>query len=103
MGCTAKLGWNIGATAPNATHCERVSNPHFCPFAAYCGARIERYGPDFLVTSVSAESLEWNEERVLVEGGVINGIAQKRVTCGDALDCQTKCERFARRSRDGGE
>ena len=33
---------------------------------------------------------------------MVNGIVQQRVTCGDAIDCQTKCERFARSSRDGG-
>ena len=52
------------------------------------------------MTSISSESLEY--PRVLVEGGLVNGIVQQRVTCGDAIDCQTKCERFARSSRDGG-
>lgn len=56
-------------------------------FAAYCGAKIERYGPDFLVTSISSESLEW--PRVLVEGGTVNGLVQQRVVCGDAIDCQS--------------
>lgn len=78
VGCTAKLGWNI----------------------AYCGAQFERYGPDFLSTSISSESLDF--PRVLVQRGVVNGIEQKRVVCHDAIDCQTKCERFARTARDGG-
>lgn len=65
IGCTAKLGWNI----------------------AYCGASVERFGPDFSVTSISSESLEW--PRVLVEGGTVNGIVQQRVVCGDAIDCQS--------------
>ena len=69
-------------------------------FAAYCGASVNRYGPDYLITSISSESLEW--PRVLVEGGVVNGIVQQRQVCGDPIDCQTKCERFARTSRDGG-
>ena len=77
-GCTAKLGWNI----------------------AYCGAAVQRYGPDFLVSSISSASLEF--PRTLVQGSVINSIPQKQVTCGDAIDCQTKCERFARTARDGG-
>lgn len=68
-------------------------------FAAYCGAAVNRYGPDYLITSISSESLEW--PRTLVEGGTVNGIVQQRVICGDAIDCQTKCERFARTSRNG--
>jgi hypothetical protein len=71
-----------------------------CVFSAYCGAAVNRFGPDFLVSSISSESLDW--PRTLVEGGVVNGIVQQHVTCGDPIDCQTKCERFARTARDGG-
>ena len=78
VGCTAKLGANL----------------------AYCGARVDRYGPDFLETSISSESLEY--PRTLVEGTVVNGIPQGKVECSDAIDCMTKCERLGRISRDGG-
>lgn len=77
-GCTSRLGYNL----------------------AYCGARVERFGPDFNDVSISSESLEW--PRVLAEGGVFNGVVEQRVTCADQVDCMTKCERFARTARDGG-
>jgi len=77
VGCTAKLGANI----------------------AYCGATVERMGPDFLVSSISSVSLEW--PRVLSAEGSLNGVTTQRVECYDALDCQDKCERFARSSRNG--
>ena len=65
-GCLAKLGWNI----------------------AYCGANVQRLGPSWLISSISSESLEW--PRTLVEGGEVNGIVQKYVTCSDPIDCQVR-------------
>ena len=67
--------------------------------AAYCGATVERLGPDFLVSSISSASLEF--PRVLSAEGSLNGVTTQRVECYDALDCQDKCERFARSSRNG--
>jgi hypothetical protein len=66
----------------------------------FCGATVERYGPDYLQTSISMDSLEF--PRTLVEGGTVNGVVQQRVTCGDPWDCLTKCERFSRTAREGG-
>jgi hypothetical protein len=90
-GCTARLGWNIGASLLNPTELlpAQLIRACFdsCVFSAYCGASVERFGPDFLVSSISSESLDW--PRTLVEGGVVNGIVQQHVTCGDAIDCQS--------------
>jgi hypothetical protein len=94
-GCTAKLGWNIGKRRLCTRTRSFTSPPDIsfvcfdsCVFSAYCGASVERFGPDFLVSSISSESLEW--PRTLVEGGVVNGIVQQHVTCGDAIDCQVR-------------
>lgn len=78
VGCTSKLGINL----------------------AFCGAQIDRIGPDFLASSVSSASLEW--PRILSVPGSVNGEGTKEITCGDPLDCSDKCSRFARTSRNGG-
>ena len=78
VGCTAKLGWN----------------------RAYCGATVERTGPDFLDTYISESSLSY--PRTLVPAGTINGVAVQQVTCDDETACVNKCELFNRRARDGG-
>jgi hypothetical protein len=66
----------------------------------FCGSRVELTGPDFNDASIDASSLGY--PRTLVEGASTNGIVQQRVECADPVDCSTKCERFARTSRDGG-
>jgi hypothetical protein len=79
VGCTAKLGW----------------------VRAYCGARLERTGPDFLDdVSISSESLSW--PRTLVAANTIGGAAQREVECSDETDCMNKCDRFRRIARNGG-
>lgn len=64
IGCTANLGW----------------------VRAYCGARIDRVGPDFLDVSISSESLIY--PRTLVASNTIGGAAQREVTCADETDCK---------------
>jgi hypothetical protein len=84
VGCTAKLGVNL----------------------AFCGATIDRTGPDFLSTSISASSLDWEEVdgskyRTLSTTTDVNGEVTAELKCYDAWDCATKCERLARTSRNG--
>ena len=77
VGCTAKLGLNI----------------------AFCGAQIDRVGPDFLASSISSSSLDF--PRVLTTEGVVNGVVTPRIECFDPLDCDQKCTTLARTSRNG--
>ena len=67
---------------------------------AYCGARIDRTGPDFLQVSISSESLVY--PRTLVAANTIGGAAQRSVECYDETDCVNKCDRFRRIARSGG-
>ena len=62
---------------------------------AYCGAIVERTGPDFLDTYISDASLAY--PRVLIPAGVVNGIAVQQVTCDDETACVNKCELYNRR------
>jgi len=78
VGCSAKLGWN----------------------RAYCGAVLERVGPDFLSVFISEESL--NYPRTLVPPGVVGGVPVQLVECNDATECVNKCELMNRRARSGG-
>jgi len=81
VGCTAKLGVNL----------------------AFCGATIDRTGPDFLSTSISSSSLDWDEVngRTLSTTTDVNGEVTAELKCYDPIDCATKCERLARTSRNG--
>lgn len=78
VGCTAKMGWN----------------------RAYCGALVERSGPDFLQSAISEASLDY--PRILVPGGVFNGIPIQEVRCDDETACVNKCELYNRGARQGG-
>jgi hypothetical protein len=76
----------------------------FCPLKlatnlAFCGAQIERIGPDFLASSISARSLEF--PRVLTVPGSVHDKAHGALTCADPLECSDKCGRLARTSRNG--
>lgn len=78
IGCSAKMGWN----------------------RAYCGAVVERTGPDFLNVYLSESSLVY--PRLLVSAGEVNGVAVQEVKCKDATACVNKCELYNRNARAGG-
>lgn len=76
-GCTAKLGWGL----------------------SYCGAIVDRAGPDFLSTSINERSLEY--PRILVPGSMVNGDQEPEISCGEGITCRNICENFARTARIG--
>jgi hypothetical protein len=67
---------------------------------AYCGAVVERSGPDFLDVAISEASLEY--PRTLVAEEVYNGIEVQKVECEDETACVNKCEIMNRGARAGG-
>jgi hypothetical protein len=76
-GCTAKLGWGL----------------------SYCGAIVDRAGPDFLSTSINERSLEY--PRILVPGSMVNGDQEPEISCGEGITCRNICENMARTARTG--
>ena len=82
-----------------------IRKPHECRRLiqgwglSYCGATVDRAGPDFLSTSINEPSLEY--PRVIVPGSMVNGDQEPEITCGDGLQCRNLCETFSRTARIG--
>ena len=66
---------------------------------SYCGAIVDRAGPDFLSTSINERSLEY--PRILVPGSMVNGDQEPEISCADGLTCRNLCETFSRTARIG--
>jgi hypothetical protein len=65
----------------------------------FCGALVDRAGPDFLSTSINERSLEY--PRILVPGSTVNGNQEPEISCGDGLTCRNICDKFSRTARTG--
>ena len=75
VGCTGRLGW---------------AN-------TFCGALIERRGPDFTDVGISASSMDY--PRTLVPSYQSGGQVVQAVTCSDVANCKDKCARFTKTAR----
>ena len=66
---------------------------------AFCGAIVDRAGPDFLSVNINEPSLEY--PRTLVPASMVNGDQEPEVSCDDSLTCLNICETYARTARIG--
>ena len=77
-----------------------------CPFKAMpgrsflCGILID-VDEDY-VHNVGISSISLIYPRVLVEEAQVNGVTQQRITCWNPLDCEDKCNHYARKAHSGG-
>ena len=77
-----------------------------CPFKAMpgrsflCGILID-VDEDY-VHDVGINSNSLIYPRVLVEETQVNGVTQQRITCWNPLDCEDKCNHYARKAHSGG-